>query len=83
MPKDNGDIIKNTMIDKLQESFKLILDPIKIDNHQGFIDNIYVTCDLAFLIILLGIEFSSPKWCFKCKLHQKVCLEYGHRIGEN
>ena len=69
--KINGDILKNTIIDELQELFKLMLDPIKIDNHQVFIDNIYVTRDLAFLVILLGKDFSSSKWCFKCKLHPK------------
>ena len=31
--KDKGYILKNTIIDKLQNSFKLILDPFKIDNH--------------------------------------------------
>ena len=49
-----------------------MLDPIKIGNHQVSIDNIYVTGDLEFLVILLGKEFSSPKWCFKYKLHPKL-----------
>ena len=35
------------------------------------------------LVILLGKEFSSPKWCFKCKLNLKVWLEHGHKIGED
>ena len=34
-----------------------MLDLIKIDNHQVSIDNIYVTGDLEFLVILLGKEF--------------------------
>ena len=38
-----------------------MLESIKIDNHQVSIDNIYVTGDLVFLIILLDKEFSSPK----------------------
>ena len=59
-----------------------MLDPIKIDNHQVSISNIYVTGDLAFLAILLGKAFFSLKWCFKRKLYQKVWLEYGHKIGE-
>ena len=59
--KDNVDILKNTIIGKLQDSFKLILETISIDNHQLSIDNLYVTGDLAFLVILLGEEFSSPK----------------------
>ena len=59
--KDYDDILKNTIIEKLQESFMLVLDPIRIDNHQVSIENLYVTSDLAFLIILLGKEFSSAK----------------------
>ena len=81
--KDNSDILKNTIIDELQESFKLMLDPIKIDNHQVYIEYIYVTGDLAFLIILLGKDFSSPKWCFKCNLHPNAWLEHGYKIGED
>ena len=59
--KHNGDILKNTILDKVQESFKLTLVSITIDNHQVYIDNIYVTSELAFLVILLGKECSSPK----------------------
>ena len=44
-------------------------DPISIDN-------IYVTGDLAFFISSLYKKFSSPKWCFKYKLH-------GRNIGED
>ena len=50
----------------------LMLEPIIINNHQVSIDNLYVTRDLEVLVIVLGKEFSSPKWCFKCKLHPKV-----------
>ena len=60
-----------------------MLETISIDNHQLSIDNFYVTGDLTFLIILLGKEFSSPKWCFKSKLNPKVWLEHGYRIGED
>ena len=59
--KDNVEILKNTIIDKLQNLFKCMLKSILIDNHQVFIDNIYVTCNLDFLVILLGKEFCSPK----------------------
>ena len=59
--RDYDDILKNTIIEKLQESFMLILDPIRFNNHQVSIENLYVTSDLAFLIILLGKEFSSAK----------------------
>ena len=33
--------------------------------------NIYVTGDLAFLVILLGKEYSSPHWCIKFKSPSK------------
>ena len=46
--KDNVEILKNTIIDKLQNLFKCMLKSILIDNHQVFIDNIYVTCNLGF-----------------------------------
>ena len=60
-----------------------MLDSITIDNHQVSIDNLYVTGDLAFLVILIGNEFSSSKWCFEYKLHPKVWLECGYVIGED
>ena len=82
MQKRQYDILKNTIIEKIQKSFMLMLEPIIINNHQVSIDNLYVTRDLAFLVILLGKAFPSPKWCFKCKLHLKVWLEHGHTIGE-
>ena len=81
--KGNGEILKNTITNKLQDSFKLMLKIILIDNHQVSIDNPCVTSDLTFLVILIGKEFSSPKWSFKCKLHPKTWLEYGHTIGED
>ena len=81
--QDNGDILKNTIIRKHQESFKLMLETISIDNYQQSIDNLYVTGDLAFLVILLGKEISYPKWCFKYKLNPSVWLEHGHKIGED
>ena len=59
-----------------------MLETISIDNRHLSIDNLYVSGDLTFLVILLGKEFSSPKWCFKCKLNTKVWLEHGHKIGE-
>ena len=31
--KDNGDILKNRIIDKFQESFMMMLEPIIFDNH--------------------------------------------------
>ena len=55
--RDYDDILKNTIIETFQESFMLMLDPIKINNHQTSIDKLYVTSDFEFLIILLGKEF--------------------------
>ena len=81
--QDNGDILKNTIVNKLQDLFKLMIETISIDNHQLSIDNLYVTGDLAFLVILLGKEFSSPKWCFKCKVNPKIWLEHEYKIGED
>ena len=52
--QNNGEILKNTIINKLQDSFKLMLKTILIDNHQVSIDILYVTDDLVFLVILLG-----------------------------
>ena len=60
-----------------------MLETISIDNYQQSIDNLYVTGDLAFLVILLGKEISYPKWCFKYKLNPSVWLEHGHKIGED
>ena len=59
-----------------------MLKPIKIDNYQISIDNIYVTGDLLFFVILLGKYFSSPKWCFKCTLHSNIWLEHAHKTCE-
>ena len=52
--KNKGHILRNTKINELQDSFKLMLKTILIDNRQVSIDNLYVTGDLAFLVILLG-----------------------------
>ena len=60
----------------------LMLERIKFDNQHISISNIYVTSDLEFLVILLGKEFDSPKWCFKYKLHSKAQLEYRNKIGQ-
>ena len=49
-----------------------MLKTILIENHQVSIDNLYVTGDFAFLVILLSKEFYSPKWRFKYKLHPQI-----------
>ena len=41
--KDNGDILKNTIIDKLQKSFIIMLEPMSFDNKQVSISNTYVS----------------------------------------
>ena len=40
---------------------------MSFNNQQLSSSNIYVTGDLAFLVILLGKEHSSPHWYIKCK----------------
>jgi len=52
--KNKGDILRNTKINELQDSFKSMLKTTLIDNRQVSIDNLYVTGDFAFLVILLG-----------------------------
>ena len=69
----NDNILKNTIIEKLQESFKLILIPMKFNNQQLSMINIYAIGYLAFLVIILGTEI----------LHPKVQLERGHKIGND
>ena len=81
--KNNDDILKNTIIVKLQESFKSILVLMTFDNQQLYISNIYITGDLNCLAILFCNDISSSKQCIKCKLHWKVWLECGHKIGDD
>ena len=51
--KDNGNILKNTIIYKLQESFRFILEAIKVDNQQVSISNICVTGNFSFLVFFI------------------------------
>ena len=80
--KDNGDILKNTIVDKLKESFMLMLEPMLFDSQHVFVSDIYVIGDLDFLFILLGKAFYSPKYYLKYKLISKVWFEYGHMIDD-
>ena len=48
--KDNGDILKNTIVDKLKESFMLMLEPITFDSQHVFVSNIYVIGELIFYL---------------------------------
>ena len=52
--KDNGIILKNTIIKNLGDSIHLLNEAMSFNNEQLFSSNIYVTCDLAFSVILLG-----------------------------
>ena len=71
--KHNGDILQNTIIDKLQGSFVLMLEHMTLDNQQVSISNIYITGDLVFFVIILDKELFSPKWCFNIS----YILKYG------
>ena len=74
--RNNGLIFKNTIIKTLHDSFKLVLLSKTFNNQQLSITNIYVTSDLAFLVILLSKEYASPKWCIQLRLRPKVWLVY-------
>ena len=80
---DYDDILQDTRINKLQQLFKLMLEPMTFVNQQLSISNIYVTDDLAFLVILLGKAFSSSKRCMKCKSYIKIWLECGYKICDD
>ena len=80
---DYDDILQDTRINKLQQLFKLMLEPMTFVNQQLSISNISVTDDLAFLVILLGKAFSSPKRCMKCKSYIKIWLECGYKICDD
>ena len=61
--KVNGIILKNIMIKDLGESINSLNESMSFNNQQLSTSNIYVTGDLVFLVILLGKEHSSPRWC--------------------
>ena len=65
--KDNGIILKNTIIKDLGDSINLLNESMSFNNQWLCPFNIYVTGDLIFLVILLEKEHSSPHWCIKCK----------------
>ena len=80
--KDNGIILKNTIIKDLGDSKNSLNETISFNNQQLFSSNINVTGDLAFLIILLGKEHSSPHWCIKCKSPSKEWKLSNHTMGD-
>ena len=65
--KDNGIILKNILINDLGDSINLLNESILFNNHHIIPSNIYVTCDLAPLVIWSRKEYSSPHWCIKYK----------------
>ena len=79
--KDNGLILKNTTIKYLDDSINLLNESMSFDNQQLFPSNICVTGDLAFLVILLEKEYSSPHWCIKYKSPSKHCKLSNHSMG--
>ena len=70
--KDNVMILKSTIIKDLGNSINSLNESMSFNNQQLSSSNIYVTGDLAFLVILLGKEHSSPHWCIKCKSPSKI-----------
>ena len=83
MRKKNKDILKNTIIYKLQELSMSMLEPMAFDNQHVSVSNIYVTGNLTFSVILLSKKNASPKQCFKYKLHPKLWLDHRYKIGKD
>ena len=79
--KDNGLILKKTIIKYLEYSINLLNESMPFNNQQLFPSNTCVTDDLAFLVILLEKEDSSPHWCIKCKSPSKHCKLSNHSMG--
>ena len=69
------------MIEKLQESFNLILVHMIFDIQQLYITNIYVTGDLAFFSFLLDKEHANPEYSITYTLRPKVWSECSHNNG--
>ena len=80
--KDNGLIFKNTIVKDLGDSLNLLNESMSFNNQQLSPSNIYVTGDLAFLVILLGKEHSSPDWCIKYKSPSKYWKLSNHSMGD-
>ena len=80
--KDNGIILKNTIIKDLGDSINSLNEEMTFNNQQLSSSNIYVTGDLAFLVILLGKEHSSPHWCIKCQSTSIHCKLFNHTISD-
>ena len=80
--KNNGIILKNTIIKDLGDSINSLNEEMIFNNQQLSSSNIYVTGDLVFLVTLLGKEHSSPHWCIKCQSTSKHRKLSNHTIGD-
>ena len=55
---------------------------MSFNNKQLSSSDIYVTGGLAFLVILLRKEHSSPHCCIKCKIPSKYWKLSNHSMGD-
>ena len=76
--KNNGLVLKNTIIKDPVDSINLLNESMSFNNQQLSLSNIYVTGDFVSLVILLGEEHSSPHWYIKCNSPSKYCKLSNH-----
>ena len=74
--------IENIIIKDLSDSINSLKEEMSFNNQQLSSSNIYVTGDLAFLVILLGKEHSSLHWYIKCQSTSKHWKVSNHTIGD-
>ena len=79
--KDNGIILANTIIKDIEDSVDLLNEPMIFNNEYLSPSNIYVTYDLAFLVILLGKNIHLLIGVSKCKLPSKYWKLSDHCMG--
>ena len=79
---DNDITLKDTIIKDLGDLIYLLNESMSFNNQQLSPSNIYVPIDLAFIVILLGKEHSSPYWCIKCKSPSKYRKLSNHSMGD-
>ena len=79
--KDNGTILKNTIIKDLGDLIKSLKEEISFNNQQLSSSNICVAGDLAYLVILLGKEHSSTHCRIKCKSPSQDWKSSNHTMG--
>ena len=80
--QNNGLILKNTIIKDLDDSINLLNESISLNNQQLSPSIIYVTSNLAILVILLGKEHSSSHWCIKYKSPAKHWKLLNYSMGD-